>query len=200
MGRVRNDKDKKEYYQTIIRETDRLTRFINKILDFQKIEKGKKIYSFEKVNIKNLLKTAIDIYKDQVQDKDFIVEESYAENLPDIELDEDAMLQVILNLLTNAYKYSKDQKYIKVTTELKDDSIFISVIDKGIGMSKDRITKIFDKFYRIDKDSTKDIKGSGIGLAFVKSVIEAHSGRIGVESQINKGSKFVISLPITREG
>ncbi len=200
MGRVKSEKQTKEYYATIIRETDRLTRFINKILDFQKIEKGKKIYSFEKVNIKNLLTSAINIYKDQVQDEKLVVEEEYSDDLPEIELDEDAMLQVLLNLLTNAYKYSKVEKYIKVKARAEGNLIFISIIDRGMGVSKDRITKIFDKFYRIDRDAAKDIKGSGIGLAFVKSVVEAHDGEIAVESQLNRGSTFTISLPIKREG
>ncbi|MCK4463064.1 MAG: HAMP domain-containing histidine kinase, partial [Candidatus Omnitrophica bacterium] len=200
MGRVKSEKQIKEYYATIIRETDRLTRFINKILDFQKIEKGKKIYSFENVSIKNLLASAIDIYKDQVQDEGLVVEEECPSDLPEIEVDEDAMLQVLLNLLTNAYKYSKVEKYIKVKARAEGNFIFISVIDRGMGISKDRITKIFDKFYRVDRDSAKDIKGSGIGLAFVKSVVEAHNGEIAVESQLNKGSTFTISLPIKREG
>ena len=198
MDRVKKEEDKKEYYATITRETDRLTRFINKILDFQKIEKGKKIYSFENVDIKKLLKDAINIYKNQVQDENFIVEEEYEPGLPEIELDEDAMLQVILNLLINAYKYSKGQKYIKVEAKKKDGSMMISVTDKGMGISKEKLTKIFEKFYRIDRDVTRDVKGSGIGLAFVKSVIEAHDGRIAVRSQLNKGSTFTISLPIER--
>ena len=199
MGRVRDEKTTKEYYSTIIRETDRLTRFINKILDFQKIEKGKKIYSFEEVDVKDLLKQASSIYKNQMQDENFVIEEEYSPDLPKIELDEDAMLQVFLNLLTNAYKYSKEEKYVKIKTELSDKNIRIGITDRGMGISKDMITRIFDKFYRIDRDATKDIKGSGIGLAFVKSVVEAHGGKIWVQSQANKGTTFMISLPLEKE-
>jgi len=199
MGRVKDEKQTKEYYATIVRETDRLTRFINKILDFQKIEKGKKIYSFEKVDIKALIKSAIKIHKDQIQDDALIVKEEYAENLPEIEVDEDAMLQVILNLLTNAYKYSKGEKYIAVSVEVKNQSLYIGVEDKGMGISKDKLIKIFNKFYRVDRDAVKEIKGSGIGLAFVKSVVEAHGGEIAAKSQINKGSKFIIALPLKKE-
>lgn len=199
MGRVKDKKRVHEYYLTIIRETDRLTRFINKILDFQKIEKGRKIYNFEKVNVINLVKSAVEIHKNQFQDDTVVYEEVYDDNVPEIEIDPDAMSQVFLNLLINAYKYSKDEKYIKVKVAKSDKNIIISIIDRGIGISKDKVTRIFDKFYRVDRDATKDIKGSGIGLAFVKSVIEAHDGEIGVESQINKGSVFKISLPIKKE-
>lgn len=199
MGRVRDEVQVKDYYSTIIRETDRLTRFINKILDFQKIEKGKKIYSFEKVDLKALLHNAADIYNNQLQDENFVIEEAYASDIPEIELDEDAMLQVFLNLLINAYKYSTEEKYVKIKVEKSEKDIKVSITDKGMGISKDQITRIFDKFYRVDRDATKDIKGSGIGLAFVKSVIEAHGGRIAVQSQIGKGSTFIISLPLERE-
>jgi len=200
MGRVKDEKEKANYYATIIRETDRLTRFINKILDFQKIEKGKKVYSFEKVDMNKIAKDAVNIYKDQLQDEKLVVEEDYAEHLPEVEADEDAMLQVILNLLTNAYKYSKNEKYIKVKTEERDGSVLVSITDKGMGVSKDNITKIFDKFYRIDRDLTKDIKGSGIGLTFIKSIIEAHDGKIACESQLDEGSTFTVALPIEKGG
>ena len=199
MGRVSKKAEVADYYQTIIRETDRLTRFINKILDFQKIEKGKKIYSFDSVDIKDLVKNAVGIYRDQIQDENFIVEENYEKDLPSIEVDEDAMLQVFLNLLTNAYKYSLEEKYAKVEVYKKDDKLYVSVGDKGIGISKDKITKIFHKFYRVGGSVTRDVKGSGIGLAFVKDVVEAHKGKIAVESEPKKGSRFIISLPIERE-
>lgn len=198
MGRVKKEEDKKEYYHTIIRETDRLTRFINKILDFQKIEKGKKIYSFEKVDTRELLSNAIDIYKNQVQDDELKIEQECETDLPQVELDEDAMLQVFLNLLTNAYKYSKNEKYIKASIKKNDKGVLISIADHGMGIPKSMITKIFDKFYRVERDATKDIKGSGIGLAFSKSVVEAHGGGIGVESELDKGSTFTIYLPIER--
>jgi two-component system sensor histidine kinase VicK len=108
------------------------------------------------------------------------------------------MLQVFLNLLINAFKYSRGDKYIKVKVSKGENSVIISVTDHGIGIPKDKLTRIFDKFYRVDRDATKDIKGSGIGLAFVKSVVEAHGGRIGVESQLDHGSTFSISLPLER--
>jgi len=198
MGRVREPQKVKEYYETIIRETVWLTRFINKILDFQKIEKHKKIYTFEEVDVNKLLESAVDIYVNQVQDSSLVVERELSKELQPVPMDEDAMLQVFLNFLTNAYKYSKFDKYIKVKTEKTDENVLISITDKGMGISKDKITKIFDSFYRVDRDSTKDIKGSGIGLAFVKSVVEAHSGRIAVQSQLNVGSTFIISLPLER--
>ncbi len=198
MGRIKDPVKVKDYYSTIIRETDRLTRFINKILDFQKIEKGKKIYSFDTVDVNELLRKAVDIYKNQVQDDTVVWEDSYAPDLPKIELDEDAMLQVFINLVINGYKYSPGEKYIKVETSRLDNGVLVSISDHGIGIPRDKLTKIFDKFYRVERDASKDIKGSGIGLAFVKSVIEAHGGKIGVESQLNKGSTFKIFLPLER--
>ncbi|MDD5439301.1 MAG: ATP-binding protein [Candidatus Omnitrophica bacterium] len=195
MGRVTDPDKIKEYYLTIIRETDRLTRFINKILDFQKLEKGKKVFSFESVDIRAIIKNAATIYKNQVQDEHFSVEEDYADDVPDVEVDEDAMLQVFLNLLTNAYKYSNTEKYAKLRVWKDDSGVYASVTDHGVGIPKDKLGKLFDKFYRADREAIKDIKGSGIGLNFSKSVVEAHGGKIWVESELNKGSIFTIWLP-----
>jgi signal transduction histidine kinase len=196
MGRIKTPEKIQEYHQTIIRESDRLTRFINKILDFQKIEKGQKIYSFDAVDIVEISKTASKIYVEQVHDQSLVMEQEYGENIPKIEIDEDAILQVILNLFLNAYKYSTHEKYTKIKIERLDDNIKISIIDHGVGIAKDELTKVFDRFYRVDVESTRTIKGSGIGLAFVKSVIDAHGGKIAVESNIDKGSIFYVLLPI----
>ena len=199
MGRIKEPVKVKDYLNTIIKESDRLTRFINKILDFQKIEKGKKLYSFEKVDIVEISKAAAKIYADQVHDDTLILEQEYDKDIPEIEIDEDAILQVILNLLLNAYKYSTHEKYTKIKIERSQDNIKIKIIDHGLGISKKDIERVFDRFYRVDIESTKAIKGSGIGLAFVKSVLDAHGGLIGVQSEPGEGSTFTIILPTNRE-
>ncbi|MDD4203390.1 MAG: ATP-binding protein [Candidatus Omnitrophica bacterium] len=196
MGRIKDPEKVKDYYGTIIRETDRLTRFINKILDFQKIEKGQKVYSFDEVDIVEIARTASKIYFEQVHDPSLVMEQEYDENIPKLEIDEDAILQVILNLFLNAYKYSTQEKYTKIKVQNIEGNIKISIIDHGVGIPKDKLTKIFDRFYRVDVESTRTVKGSGIGLAFVKSVVDAHGGKIAVESNIGNGSTFYMLLPI----
>ena len=197
-GTVKQDARKEQYYDMIIRESDRLTRFINKILDFSKIEKGGKVFYFEKANVADVAKEAVEIYKDEAQDEDLKIRSTTEKDEISAEIDKDAILQVIFNLIDNAYKYSKDEKEITVNVKEAGGNVRIEVIDKGLGVPKDKIERIFDKFYRADKDMMKGIKGSGLGLSFVKSVIDEHSGKIAVESEVGKGTKFIILLPIKR--
>lgn len=197
-GKVKEDRRKAQYYDMIIRESNRLTKFINKILDFSKIEKGGKIFYFEKENLVDLAKTAVEIYKDEAQDEKLNIRVTAGKNEIFAEIDKDAILQVILNLIDNAYKYSKAEKEITINVECDRKDACIEVIDKGLGISKTSIEKIFDKFYRGERDMVMGIKGSGLGLSFVKSVISAHNGRIGVESEMAKGTKFIISLPVEK--
>ena len=194
-GKIKDAKRKDQYYNMIIRESDRLTRFINKILDFAKIEKGGKVFYFEEANISELAKTAVDIYKEEAQDESLVLNLNLSKEDIEAEVDQDAILQVILNLMDNAYKYSKDEKNITVNVRENANVVIVEVADKGLGIPKESLEKIFDKFYRAGQYMMDGIKGSGLGLSFVKSVINAHSGKIAVESEVNKGTKFVISLP-----
>ena len=197
-GRIKEPKRIDEYYGMIIRESTRLTRFINKILDFSRIEKGGKIFYFEKENVVDTAKTAVEIYKDEAQDKSLKIHFNADKKELTAEMDKDAILQVIINLMDNAYKYSRDEKDITVSVKDAGKEIHIEVEDKGLGIPKKNIEKIFEKFYRVERDMMGEIKGSGLGLSFVKSVISAHNGRIAVESEIGVRSKFIISLPRER--
>lgn len=198
MGRLKHEARKSEYYSMIMRESDRLTRFINKILDFSKIEKGAKIFYFEKTNIGELAKKTIDLYKDEVQDENLKIRSEIEKKDAFAEVDKDAIFQVIFNLMDNAYKYSKDDKDITVSVRSSEKEVTIEVADKGMGISKDNLDKIFGKFYRADRDIVKGIKGSGLGLAFVKSIVNDHDGKIAAKSELGKGSKFIIILPTER--
>ena len=182
----------------IMRESDRLTRFINKILDFSKIEKGGKVFHFEKTNIAELVKTAVNIYRDEAQDEVLKIKFNVDKDELFADIDKDAVLQIVLNLIDNAYKYSTKEKEITVNAKDARENIRIEVIDKGLGIPKDGVEKIFDKFYRVERDIAHGIKGSGLGLSFVKHVVDTHGGKIAVESEVGKGSKFIISLPVER--
>jgi signal transduction histidine kinase/tetratricopeptide (TPR) repeat protein len=197
-GKVKDEPRQNQYYDMIIRESDRLTRFISKILDFARIEKGGKIFYYEKANVAELAKTAVDIFRDEAQDEMLKIRCNTEKDALSAEIDKDAILQVILNLIDNAYKYSKTEKDITVNVREADKNVRIEVIDKGLGISKDNIERIFEKFYRAERDMIKGIKGSGLGLSFVKSVIDAHGGKIAVESELGKGSKFIILLPVEK--
>jgi signal transduction histidine kinase len=197
-GDVRPEEKKHEYYDIILSEAERLNRYINKILEIFREKKGTTVYSMKNEAVVPLIEKAVDIYKTESVSEDLRIFVKAAGILPDIPLDKDAFLQVIINLLSNADKYSPDNKNIEIELLKDKDYIVIRVKDRGIGISKHDSGKIFDKFYRVDTETVHARKGIGLGLAFVKSIITAHNGMINVEPRRGGGSVFIVMLPVER--
>jgi signal transduction histidine kinase len=120
-------------------------------------------------------------------------------DLPQVRADRDAMVTVLLNLLDNAWKYSGDDKSVKVRAFTDGSSVCIEVADNGVGMSRRAMSRIFDKFYQVDQTLSRKAGGCGLGLAIVKFILDAHGGSIDVKSQTGKGSTFTIRLPAGKE-
>jgi signal transduction histidine kinase len=191
MGRVKSDSVQKEYLSVVIIETDRLKRMINNILEFSKMEKGKPEYHFVNSNLASILKAAIQEMNYWLENEKFDIVTELDENIP-AEVDPEKMKQAIGNLLSNAIKYSTDTKKISIRLFKEINHICIEVEDRGIGIPEDKLSRIFEEFYRIEQKES--ISGTGLGLTVVKEIIEAHNGKISVNSEIGKGSKFVILL------
>ncbi len=138
----------------------------------------------------------MEAYKFHIRDLGFEIESELSSELVMPEIDKDAISQVLLNLLSNAEKYSEDSKYIRVEVRKDSNSALISVTDHGVGISKEELKKIFDKFYRTPTSKAKETRGSGLGLTLAKHIIEAHGGTIEVESEVGKGSNFTIRIPL----
>jgi len=193
LDRVKTKSDQKEYLGIILKETERLKRLINNILDFSIREKGKLDYNFSDVNISELVKSAIDNLDYWIIEKKFIVSTKIEEDIIGY-ADPDAVKQSVINLLSNAIKYSRDRKEIYVKLWKNKKLIYIEVEDKGIGIPEDQIDHIFDKFYRVENKNSTESSGTGLGLTVTKDIVEAHNGKILVESKIDHGSKFTIIL------
>jgi two-component sensor histidine kinase len=199
MGRLSNPDKYQEYYQIIRKESERLTTLINNILDFSKIEAGKKAYDFRETDVAELVKTTLDSYRYQIEQSGFALEESIEDDLPKIRADREAIARSLLNLVNNAVKYSSNEKRLAVKLYRRNGSVNMEVIDHGIGIPRTEQTKIFEKFYRVSDPLVHNTKGSGLGLSLVRHVVEAHGGRVWVESTPGKGSKFSIELPINTD-
>jgi two-component system phosphate regulon sensor histidine kinase PhoR len=119
-----------------------------------------------------------------------------AENLPEISADHDAMVTVLVNLLDNACKYTSDQKQITLKVFTEGDYICFSVSDNGIGLARRHIRRIFDSFYQVDNSLARKAEGCGLGLSIVKFIVDAHKGKITVESKPGKGSTFAVRIPV----
>ncbi len=200
LGRVPNDDRKKQYYQVINKESQRLTQLINNILDFSRIEAGKKGYRFAKTDVGRVVAEVVEAYRFPIEQQGFRFDVKLADELPEIEVDKEALSQALLNLVNNAIKYSRDEKWIGIEARQDGERVLISVADRGIGVARPEQEKIFDKFYRAEDSLVHETKGSGLGLSLVRHIIDAHGGAVRVESAPGKGSTFTLDLPVTRGG
>jgi signal transduction histidine kinase len=198
LGRVNQPDRVREYGAYIESEGRRLTNVINNILDFSRIESGRKLFQFEPCNLNELVNETLDAFAVHLKQNGFTLSYDPPQNaLPQIILDPDAIALALTNLLDNAIKYSGDVKEIKVSVTQSVRFVAVSVSDRGIGIAADEQEKIFEKFYRIGAGLVHDVKGSGLGLSLVKHIVIAHHGRITVRSKPGEGSAFTIELPVT---
>jgi len=196
LGRLNAKEKYQEYFRIIREESERLTALINNILDFSRIDAGRKEYEFQETNLGELVHSTLESYRFQIQQNGFGFEENIACDIPPVNVDREAIARSLLNLVNNALKYSKDQKYIGVSLYRVNGSVNLEVKDRGIGIPANEQEKIFEKFYRCGDPLVHNVKGSGLGLSLVRHIVRAHGGDVLVESAPDKGSKFTIALPL----
>jgi two-component system phosphate regulon sensor histidine kinase PhoR len=194
LNRISEEK-KKEYYGVISKETARLSGIVNRILDFSRITSNKKMYDFRPVQLNGLTGEILESYSFHLKDKGFTWDFLRDDTIEVIMGDREAIGEAIINLLDNAIKYSREQKYISMKTGKDKRYSFIEVSDQGIGIAKNHQVEIFEQFYRAPIGDVHTTKGSGLGLALVKRIVEAHHGKIKVESALGKGSTFRLYFP-----
>jgi signal transduction histidine kinase len=197
LGRINTDEKKEQYYKIIRKESERLTALINNILDFSRIEAGRKEYEFRETDIAELVRNTLDSYRYQVEQQGFVLEENIEPNLPIVYVDREAIARALVNLVNNALKYSDREKYLSVKLYKDLGVVKLEVVDHGIGIERRDQSKIFEKFYRAGDPLVHNTKGSGLGLSLVRHISRAHGGEIEVESTPGRGSKFTLSLPLT---
>jgi signal transduction histidine kinase len=196
MGRVQGTEKAAQYHRVINKETQRLTQLINNILDFSRIEAGKRDYRLAPVDVGRLVAEVVESYRFSIEQQGFHLDLRVAGDLPDVEADREALSQAVLNLLNNAVKFSREHKAVHVEVRSGGDKVLVSVADRGIGIAKGEQRKIFDKFYRAEDSLVHETKGSGLGLSLVRHIVEAHRGRVEVESAPGRGSTFTLTLPV----
>jgi signal transduction histidine kinase len=188
--------EQKEAYEIITKESERLSHLINNVLDFSRIEMGKKEFDFKKGNIAEVIRDTLESYRYHLERKGFIIHEDIKDDLREMMFDTEGIASVLINLLSNAIKFSLATKEVSVILFKKDDYAVLQVEDKGIGISAKEISRVFEKFYRSKDVKAADAKGSGLGLTLVKHITEAHGGKVEVQSEPGQGSTFSILLPI----
>jgi two-component system phosphate regulon sensor histidine kinase PhoR len=196
LKRVKSDAKKQEYYDTIVQETERLTRLINNILNFSRMEAGKKEYRFETVDLNEIVRDVLKKYSAHLQNEGFEVSARIDDRLPAINADEGAVAEALLNIIDNSVKYSQASKHLTLGTGHDRAMVYVEIEDFGIGIDPRQQKRIFEKFYRVSSGLVHNTKGTGLGLALVKHIMDAHKGTITLKSEVGKGSTFRLSFPI----
>lgn len=192
LGRVSEEAKRAEYHQVLAREADRLTRLTNNILDFSDIESGRKKYDFRRASLADVVRRVLTDYGPHLQQAGARLRSAIADDLPERPLDEAALTQALLNLLDNAVKYSPERPEIDVRV-YTDGDLVLAVEDRGPGIPPEARERIFEPFHRTNPGIAP--RGSGLGLALVRHVVEAHGGTVRAEAAPGGGSRFVIRLP-----
>ena len=199
LGRSVRPEVSQEYLDTIVNESERLTRLLNNVLDFSKIEQGTKTYRLVPQSPATLVRTAVKATQYLLAQQGFALHLRVADDLPPIAADADAIQQAILNLLSNAMKYSGDGRAIDVELSRDDECVVIGVTDRGIGIPASEQQRIFEKFYRVQSRDHQHVPGTGLGLTLVNHVARAHGGSVTVRSAPGEGSTFSLRLPLKRD-
>jgi signal transduction histidine kinase len=180
-------------------ETERLTRLINNVLDFSRTEQGKKRYTMKTCNIVALSESVVESQRARLENNGFGVLFNSEDEQLFVHADEEALKQALVNLLSNAEKYSDDRKEIEVAVGRRDDSAVVSVSDRGVGIPPGEAEKIFSEFYRADDRLTSRVKGAGLGLTIARRIVRDHDGDIRCVTRDGGGSTFRIILPVIEE-
>ena len=197
LGRIKDKQKQNDYFRIIGQESERLTHLINNILNFSRIESGKKEYHYQQVDLNKTIQKLLEMYNYHIQNEGFKLTTVLDPVLPMIEADEESVTEALLNLLDNAVKYSEQDKFIAVRTLQQDRQVCIQVEDHGIGIAVTQAGLIFEKFYRVSGGLVQRTKGSGLGLTLVKHIMEAHQGRVEVKSTPGRGSCFTLIFPVS---
>jgi two-component system phosphate regulon sensor histidine kinase PhoR len=204
-GRL-TDKDKiDECLDVLSRETDRLTGMVERLLEWARMEAGKRVYETERVSIGRVVDAALQGLESQVKlsglEDITHVSRELADHLPAIDVDPEAMSDALLNVMSNALRYTPaDKKEIAVRAVKRDKEVVITISDNGPGIPHHEQSRIFEKFYRVVDPALPDVEGTGLGLAMVHHIVRAHRGRITVQSDVGKGATFYIFLPAASDG
>jgi signal transduction histidine kinase len=166
------------------------------VLDFSRLESGKKQYDKHPVAVQALVEAAVAAFQAQRVGAQMSFSVDLEPNLPTLLLDQDALAGAVLNLLQNAYKYTGDDKRISLRARQVGPEVVLEVEDNGAGIPRREQRRIFDRFYRVDSLLTRNTEGTGLGLSIAQRIVEAHGGRISVDSTPGKGSTFRVHLPL----
>jgi len=177
-------------------KTKGMITLVNDLLDYRRVEEGKSIQKIESLDLGEILDRTAELMRLSAEEKEIKVTCDTSHDLPSFSGDRGGIEAIFVNLISNAIKYTPKGGNVQVSLHKAGKDIRFKVVDDGIGIPKEDVGRIFEKFYRIKTEQTKSISGSGLGLSIVKGIVEAHNGSIHVESEVGKGTTAIVSLPV----
>jgi two-component system phosphate regulon sensor histidine kinase PhoR len=196
LGRIQDPGKRDEALEIIAEETTRLSALIGRLLDWARMESGRRTYQLKKQAVEPIVDAALDAFAPQRLDPRVKVTRTVAPDLPPLMADRDALAEALLDLLNNAYKYTDgEEKRIEVRASRAGPAVLLQVTDNGPGIAPREQKRIFEKFYRGSEPLLKSVEGTGLGLAMVKHIVAGHGGKVAVSSDLGKGATFTITLP-----
>jgi len=196
LGRIQDPTRQAEALEIISEETARLSGLINRLLDWARMESGRRSYQLRREPLGPIVDAAIDAFAPQLITQPAELRRDVATDLPAVWADRQALTEALLNLLNNAHKYTGPEKKIAVTAKREGPTVVVSVSDNGPGIPKREHKRIFRKFYRAKDPLERVIEGTGLGLSMVKHIVVGHGGKITVTSDLGQGATFTIALPV----
>ena len=194
-GALKDKKNAGDFLKIIYSDSDRLAKLINDLLDLSKIESGKLNLVLKSCEIKPLVSQIVSRLEAQAKAKSLTVNIDVSKRVSNILSDEDAIAQILLNLIDNAIKYSSEKGKIIISAKEKGSFLQVDISDTGIGIPEKDLPRIFERFYRVDKAHSRELGGTGLGLSIVKHIVQAHNGEVFVRSVLGQGSTFSFTIP-----
>lgn len=195
-GALDDPKVARQFLEIINTETERLSRLIDELLNLSKIEDGRAVPNRQPLKMGELIHRAVAILQPRAVEKDLTIKIDLPENLPVVQGDPDMISQVLINLIDNAVSYTQPGGEICISAAAVQNELKVDVQDTGIGIPPESLSRVFERFYRVDKARSREQGGTGLGLSIVKHIIDAHRGSVQVESKVGKGSTFSFLLPL----
>ncbi len=197
-NRVSGDAKRREYLGVIVEESERLTRLVNNILDFGRLEQNRRKYNLERINVSELVNNFERNHSERIRSGGLVLKIEVPEQPLLITADRDALNQVMLNLADNALKYAAEGGELIIRVEQVDDRCLIEFLDRGPGVPGDHTERIFEKFYRVDQELTAGKSGSGLGLSIARGLLRGMGGDISYAARMGGGAQFIIAFPSDR--
>ncbi len=199
-GAIEQEETAKKFLEIISRHARRLNRLVEDLLTLSDIELGEIEFFFESVSMSGIVENVLPVVAARAEEKKITIVKAIPESLPPVRADRDRLVQILLNILDNAVKFTPDSGKITLSAAAEgDDYVLIRVEDTGIGIPVDEIPRLGERFYRVDKTRSREMGGTGLGLSIVKHLVEAHGGRMEIESHLGKGTIVSLLFPIVKE-